>query len=744
MTTIISRLVPGALCLALVVPLAAGASGQRPNPVAVVHVVEGTVSDRTGALPGAEVQLVEFHRVTTTDSQGQFRFTGVPAGRVTVGVHMQGFGSLHRMVTVPLEGRLDLRLDPDLRFVEEVVVSAAPWALQPLETVQQTDQVSAAEVRRERVASVGEALSKAPGVAFIPTGNALGTPVIRGISENRVRVLNDGIALNHQQFSWRHSPNVEPGFAERIELVRGPSSVLYGPDAMGGVINLVHGPLPLAADGGHLFHGELSPGVSTNADEWAGQGHLEGAFGRFGWRADLVHREGDDITTPRGPLDHTDFTQTNATAIAGYSGAWGSARARWHHWQNDTGFYRPVGFRLGLEDDLVAGDLHLATRAGAVEILAGRQLNRRRAFEIPGRPATLAMDQATLTVRTALQHRDVGRFRGQGAVEYQGVDNATLVGTLVPDYGTDTVAAMLFEEARFLPAGTAAYHRLILSAGARGDVQHLEASRATLTTTHDYGALTGALGVVGRLHETVAVAASVGRGWRPPSAYEMYAFGVHGGVAAFQVGNPALGEESNVNAEVSIRYHGRRARASLSAYRNAFDDYIYLADSGRTEGVLPIFVYRQADATLKGVEASLDVAPWSWAKAGLAWTLLDTRNDETGRRLPQTPPDRLLATLGVQRAALGALRQAFCEFDATFVGKGEVSGPDEPLGTPTRAYEVFDLRAGLTAPAGHTNLDFALMVRNLFDREYTDFLWSYKPFAPNPGRDVRLTASWRF
>ena len=93
---------------------------------------------------------------------------------------------------------------------------------------------------------------------------------------------------------------------------------------------------------------------------------------------------------------------------------------------------------------------------------------------------------------------------------------------------------------------------------------------------------------------------------------------------------------------------------------------------------------------------------------------------------------------------MGRLRDAFVALEAAFVGKGEVSGLDEPLGTPTSAYEVVDVRGGLTVPAWRKGVDFALGVRNLFNREYKDFLWSYKPFAPNPGRDLRLSATWRF
>lgn len=735
-------LVIAATFLCITAPAAAGAQG--PPATRTGHLVAGTVTDNVGPIPGADVRLVELGRAMQTDAQGRFSFSGVPPGRVTVGVHLQGFSGLHRAVVVPLDRDLVLRLDPDLRFAEEVVVSAAPWALLPLETAQQTDQVRADDVRRDRVASVGEALAKVPGVTFIPTGNALGTPVIRGISENRIRVLNDGVALNHQQFSWRHSPNVEPGFAERVELVRGPASILHGPDAMGGVINLVAAPLPFAADGHRVIRGEFSPGYSTNAGEWAAQGRLEGALGGFGWRANAVRRASDDMTTPRGPLTNTDFAQTNANLTAGYTTGRGSVRARWNHWENGTGFYRPVGFRLDLTDDLLAADAHVATRAGAVETVGSWQRNRRKAYESPGQPATIDLKVETMAVRAALKHRDIGVWRGQAGVEYQRVENRTLSGTLVPDYESDNVAAMVFEEGRFMKTGPTEFHRLVVSAGLRADRQTLDVAHPSGRRTTDYGAVTGTIGLVGRLHETVAVAASLGRGWRAPTAFELHAFGPHGGVSAFQMGNPELREESNLNSEIAVRYKGRLAEGSVTAYRNAIGNYIYLADSGRQQGTLPIFVFEQADATIDGLEVACDVAPLSWLKLGAAWSTVDTVNERTSRRLPQTPADRLIARVEVRRQAIGRLRAGFLAVEGTCVGKGVVSGPDEPLGTPTDAYEVYDLRSGISVPAGRTTLEVSVAVRNLFDREYRDFLWSYKPFAPNPGRDVRFSTSWRF
>jgi outer membrane receptor protein involved in Fe transport len=733
----------GALALAVF-------AGGRRAATASPHTVEGRLTDDTGGLPGAVVCLAELGRVVRTDGTGAFHFTAVPAGRFTLGVHLRGFGSLHRDIEVPLEGPLLLKLEPGLRFAEEMSVTAAPWAQKPLETAQQIDLIDAAASRRESVASIGEAVAGVSGVAFIPTGNALGTPVVRGVSEHRIRVLNDGLAVNHQQFSWRHSPNVEPAFAERLELVRGPASVLYGPEAMGGVINLVHAPLPFAPDGHSVFHGEVAPGFASNTGEWTGRARVEGALGGFGWRVDTLRREGGDIRTPEGTLDNTDFAQTNASVMAGHSGAWGSFRVRFHHWEDATGFYQPTGFRLDLDDNVFAADLHVPTEAGVFEVLLGRQQNRRRAFpaELGGRPG-VDLDLVTLSTRLGFEHRRWGRLRGRAAAEYQGLDNTTLAGQLVPGYRSRDVALMLYEEARFVHKGGTDLDRVIVSLGLRWDDQRLDVApfpewRLPSTVSRDYGAATGALGLVVRLREDLALAGSVGRGWRPPSAFEQYARGVHGGVAAFQFGNPDLVEESNGNAEVSVRYQGRRLKGSVSAYRNAFDDYIYLADSGRMMGSLPVFVHAQADATIRGLETAIDLAPVDWLRLSLGYTLTDTRNERTGTALPQTPPDRLLAGLRAEKPTLGPFRLPYLALSASFVAKGEVSGPDEPLGTPTDRYQVLDLRGGASLRAGRATVDLSLAVRNLFDTEYTDFLWSYKPFALNPGRDVRLAACVRF
>ncbi|MBK8597907.1 MAG: TonB-dependent receptor [Holophagales bacterium] len=739
-----------AACLAiLLVPSASFGLAAPPPASEKGLVVRGTVTEAEGgaAVPGAEVFLVELDRVAATDVEGRFVFTAVPAGTFTVSVRLSGF-ALHNVPIVVPGGELLVKLKP-ARFAGEVTVTASPFALDRLEVAQQVDSVKGEDLSRQSTASLGQALAEIPGVTNIPTGEALGTPVIRGLSEHRIRVLNGDVPVNHQQFSWRHSPSVEASLAHTVEVVRGPASVLYGPDAMGGVINIIPRPLLGASGGSPVVHGEVAGGWGSNADEFTGRAEVEGALGAFGWNAGVVRRDSGDLETPAKTLENTDFEQTNGNVAVGLSGSWGMARVRWAHWEVDTGFYRPVGFRLGLDDDLFVADTFLPTSIGDLEISAGRQTNIRQSF-----PAALAgmpevdLKLVTQSVRAGLRHRSLGPFRGRVAVEYLGLDNDPREGVkLVPEYDSQGWAAMLFEEGRFLRAGD--LERLIVSFGARWDSSDLDVpmppgAAPGVGFSRTYGHFTGSLGVVYRASGTVSFAGSLGRGWRPPNAFELFAKGTHNGVAAFQIGNPNLEEESNVAAELSARVNTERVRGYVTAYRNSFDRFIYLADTGTFQGPLPVFEHRQADATIEGLEAALEGAVTRWLRLGATYTYVDTENRETGRPMPQEPAARWLLRAIVEGSKLGPFQAPFAGVDVHLVGSQEVSGRDEPLGTPTASYTLVDLRAGFELRLQSLTLGLDLTIRNLLDEAYTDFLYSYKNVAQNPGRDVRLVTRLRF
>jgi iron complex outermembrane receptor protein len=514
-----------------------------------------------------------------------------------------------------------------------------------------------------------------------------------------------------------------------------------------------------------------------NNDQLQGDILLEGAVGGFGWRAGLVRRDTGDLETPDGSLPNTDYEQTNGLVSVGYSGSWGTARLRWNHWDDDVGFYFPeghpnVGFRLDLADDTFAGDLVLPTGAGDVTVLLSRQENSRKAFP-PAAPVfpdpAVDLELVTSTARAGFVHRSLGAWKGRVAVEYRGVEN-DLIGPvpLIPNYEDTGYSLMAFEEGRFLPAKDGEYDRLILSLGLRWDQSNLKVPVGEANVPEgfdeDYSSVTGSIGLVYRATEQFSLAANVGRGWRPPNAFELFAFGDHVGVGAFQLGNPDLKAESAISYELSARYQSRHWRAVLTGFQSDYSDFIYLVEltDDEVDQVLgdgwplrPVFYYRQSDAVIDGLEASVSAVPIEQLEIGLTYSSVNTKNESTDSSLPQTPPDRVSIYVRGMSQRLGRLMSPFVELESVWVDDGVPSGPDEvlsgrPFGAATDSYNLLHLRAGFQVPIAQTVLGLNLVVRNLLDESYTDFLYPYKglPYkgAPvlNPGRDVRLLARFQF
>jgi len=349
----------------------------------------------------------------------------------------------------------------------------------------------------------------------------------------------------------------------------------------------------------------------------------------------------------------------------------------------------------------------------------------------------------------------MGAFQGTVAAELQTVENETLASNLLPDYDSSNFSIMILEEARFLAAKDGGYKRFIVSAGLRWDDTELEVpvdpGQPVVPEgfNQDYNHVTGSLGVVFRATEQLSFAANLGRGWRPPNAFELFARGIHGGIAAFQVGNPNLEEESNLSSELSVRYLSAHWRAVVTGFRSDFEDFIYLYDTGETINELPIFGFGQTDAVLDGIEASVEVVPIEHLELGFVYSSVNTENEATGESLPQSPPDRVNLTVRGMTEAIGVLLSPYVELEGVWMDDGVPSGPDEPYyatgNAGTDSYQLIHLRAGFRLPVAKGAVRFDLTVRNLFDESYTDFLYPYKGFGVlNPGRDIRLIAGYSF
>src|SRR5258705_2146313 len=292
--------------------------------------VRGRVADNAGQpVAQAIVEVTDIGKSVTTGADGAFRVALAP-GRYTLAVRRQGFAPAVREISVASgqpSGTLTIVLTPSAFQLEPVTVTATRQPLASASSALPADALAGNALRRAQGVSLAHVVEALPGVRAITTGSQIGKPVIRGFSGPRVLVLENGSRLEDYSWSDEDGPSVETAFVRRIELIRGPASVLYGSDALGGVINVIPDELPDAAGGpGFMRTGFTLSGASNNIEVSPGV-RVEGARGNLGWRVNAIGRHGSNLHTPAGELDNTGFRSCNREAAVGRRWPSGSALA---------------------------------------------------------------------------------------------------------------------------------------------------------------------------------------------------------------------------------------------------------------------------------------------------------------------------------------------------------------------------------------------------------------------------------
>src|SRR5437667_6687388 len=288
--------------------------------------VSGRVVDNSGqAIPQAIIEVTELGRSVTATDAGAFRLALAP-GRYPLAVRRHGFAPAVREISVGAgQAALEIVLTPSAFNLEPVTVTATRQPLASASSPLPADALAGDELRRAQGVSLAHVVDALPGVRAMTTGSQIGKPVIRGFSGPRVLVLENGSRLEDYSWSDEDGPSVETAFVRRVELIRGPASVLYGSDAVGGVINVIPDELPDAAGGPGFMHTGFTLSGATNNIEIAPGVPVEGARGNLGWRGTGIGRHASNLHTPAGELDNPGFGAFNGEGAAGWRWPSGSA-----------------------------------------------------------------------------------------------------------------------------------------------------------------------------------------------------------------------------------------------------------------------------------------------------------------------------------------------------------------------------------------------------------------------------------
>lgn len=745
-----------ALATALAVSLPA--SSARPSVLLPpTPTVRGVVVDSAGRpLPDVQVIVNSLNRVTTTNDSGRFAFAGLPPGAYHLTALQLGYRPAHADVTVGGEGpdiavRIVMAHARPVTQLSGVQVTATPIGTDPRDVAQSTTEVTSAQLSRTLSSSVAQTLGSEPGIAVRYNGPAASAPVIRGLSGERVLVLQDGQrAGDLSATSPDHSVSIDPLTAQRVEVVRGPASLLYGNNALGGVVNVISNDLPTSipehVDGFVNASTEsVTPGAAAAAGVTLPVGASVAVVARGEGRRSADLRMGGGSTLP-----NSFFRNYSAAAGLGYVGAAGTAGL----------LLRDYSFTYGLPsvDDagtrITGGRQELSGRAEfssppslftSLRVSGNAQWYGHSEVERSGAVGT------RFTLRTqALDALGRTRFgRVSGAVGASGLFrqySASGEEALTPGARSAGAGLFVYEEVPLRGGGDAHERVPTLQAGARYD----HVAIATLAGQPKFGAprqvgfdnVSGSLGVSLPLGEGISIGLSAARAFRAPTVEELFSNAFHAAVGTYDVGNPSLRTETNQGVDAILRAQRARVTGQLSAYYNRIANFItpdivkdttFVGPDGPDRA--PLNRFTQEDARLAGAEGRVEVEVAPHAVLGAMGDVVRGAF-QSGTPLPYIPPARLgvLARLDDRRLALeGQYRHAFAQtrVPATRVGS-------DPAGVATGAFDVIDLSATYTFDAGGILSSLTVRGDNLLDVRYRDATSRIKSFAFNPGRNVAL------
>lgn len=765
----------GAACSLLFLFAAAPLDHAQPaeSPGAIV----GRVVAPTGeGVAGIEVTVVGLRRQATSGIDGAFRFADVPPGHYLVrATSPLGHGVGHAQVAAGETVTVEVPLELEIR--DEVVVSAAADPRSQLEVTQPTTVLLGEELDLRREATLGETLDEQPGVSSTSFAPGASRPVIRGLGGDRIRVLSSGLgSADAASTSPDHAVSIDPLSAERVEVLRGPATLLYGSSAVGGLVNVLDGRIPeyLPEEG---VSGQVEVVGGTVADERAGGASLQGRLnGRLAWHADYLRRETGDYAIPGfAEAGHDDEAHEEGehegeeeafgilpnSAVESESGAVGVS------WVSERGFlgvaasgfdtfygvpghhHEEEGEEPAGEDEEEEGDVRVDLRQRRLDLrgetvadlgpFRGAKLRlgvadyEHRELEGPAVGTRFTNDswegRFELVQRTA--ETGLGPLTGSLGLQASRSDFvAAGEEAFVPPSVTDTVAVFAFEEVARGP--------FRLQLGGRWESADVDPAGALPDRSFD--GLSGSAGLVWELRDDLSLTASLSHTERLPTANELYADGPHAATRTFEVGDPDLDVEKSLGLDVTLKAARQRFRGDIAAFVNRFDGFVFESFTGEEIDGLEVVRFVQDDAEFVGAEVDLDFVLFErddrhldllvrgdWVRAELDAPRGAGAGD--GDRLPRIPPVRASLGLSYHQDSWRGLVEARRVEEQDRVAANE---------TPTGGYTLLNAMLGYRLLTDRLVTDIILRGTNLGDEEARNHVSFLKDEVPLPGRDVSL------
>ncbi|MEN7546676.1 TonB-dependent receptor [Rapidithrix thailandica] len=763
----------------------------------------GIITDTEGEpLIGATVFIHETKKGTATDIHGQFTITDLKPGSYHLHFSYVGYHALTQTAIIKdRNSQLRIQLEESVNELHEIVIESNPLKLSQRENSVLIESVDENFIKKNTGTTLMHSLAQLPGVNYINMGVGVSKPVIRGLSHNRVVVADNGIKQEGQQWGSDHGLEIDQFNVEQMDILKGPASLAYGSDGLGGVIIIKHpNSLP---KGKHQAKVQLL--AKTNNDTYGLTAQAKGNHKGLSYRLRLTGLDYGDYKVPAQtfeynrfilPIEHQRLKNTagnerHLSATVGINRNWGYSHLTVSNFHQNTGIFSgavgiPRAYQLDHDGDFKNIDLpaqeinHFKVISNSnimigknwLEVDLGYQNNLRQERSYPhahGRPVdSTNVDALELTLQTFTanaryfvnQHEEFETIFGfQTAYQQNRTGGFEF---LIPAYHK-------YEAGLFSIFKYHASDRWVFNGGLRLDMAHIDAEETTYpfwyrseyiadvqrnpAVKRDFFNYSAGIGLAFIPDPYWSYKLNLGKTFRIPSPPELTANGIHHGTFRFEKGNADLKAEEGYQLDAGIFYERSQWMISTSLFANYFQNYIYLSPNGRfpreeIDGELypypesgQEYAYKQAPAMHWGGEVNVQYKPTSRLKLYASGEYVWIQNTKTQLPLPFTPPYSIKLDaeyhLPIQTAILSG---AFLKTNYSIYGSQNRVDQNEPT---TKGYELLNASMGLEfGRKGFMELLF--QAQNITDRLYLNHLSKYRILnLPEPGRNFVITAIFK-
>ena len=706
----------------------------------------GTISSNKGFLQ-ADVYISKLEKGTITDFDGNYKLTNIPDGTFTIVYSSLGFSTVSKTITFRNQQVISQNIEMFETAVEmEEVIISTPFHRLQRENVMKVERISAQDIVNSGALTLAEGITEIPGVSTISTGTGIGKPVIRGLSSNRVLTYTQGVRLENQQFGGEHGLGVNAEGISSIEVIKGPASLLYGSDALGGVLYL--NPEKFAPE--NETHSSIKSNYTTNTLGSSTSVMVKNSESKFKFIVRGTYATNSDYKTGNDErVTSSRFNETDFKTGFRYQGDKIKSTIRYNYNQSFIGIPEEIGEQTTskkmelpyqkIDNHILSFDNKVFLSNSSLDVTLSYLFNDRNEFEDDYSNPALRLRLNTFGYNVKYNLPEIKDF--ETIIGIQGIyqTNKNLgEEVLIPNATKNDFGVMI----------TTHYHigELGLQGGIRFDNRTITTEEVGIIGEQEYiatidkgfSSFNAALGAKFNIFKQILTRINIASGFRAPNLAELASNGVHEGTNRYEIGNADLTNEQNFQADLALEFNSDHIELFANGFYNHINDYIFISPTDEIIENNQVYRYSQNDAYLYGGEFGFHFHPHplDWLHFNSSFEMV-TGKLTNNNYLPLQPANSLSNTIKINFNDFSFLKKSF--FSTTYKNTFDQNNISE-FETLTQGYNILNMAIGTQITLTNFKAIIGIQVTNLTDKVYISHLSRLKADGiENIGRSINFS-----